>query len=238
MPRFVLKDRLSPVGGSRQETLFSSRHLRLTVHALEAGQASKETTPRGFVLVCAMSGDVWTSTNAHRNTLAPGDSAAIAPGTKYAFGATEASIVVEIEAPGPDGDAAGGSAAKPGAADVVRASALPPFSAERFVRHPLLDSRDVRCDYLLLEAGQSLPPHTLPCDVAFIVREGRIVGTIGADEEEAGPGEIVVARAGETRGIRALEKSIVLQAVAPKPGLDMRREVAELVAPEPLRDDD
>ena len=106
------------------------------------------------------------------------------------------------------------------------------------MKHPLLDSREVRCDYLLMEAGQALPPHSLPCDVAFIVREGRISVTMGSDEEEAVPGEVIVVRANETRGIRALEKSIVLQAVAPRPGLEMRREVAELDAPEPLRDDD
>jgi quercetin dioxygenase-like cupin family protein len=236
MPRFALKDRLPLEGTAREEELYASRHLKLTLHAIDSGQRSREAARKGWTLVCALSGSVRVAVRGEDTPLEPGDAFAAAPGGTVAIAAPEAAHVVELEAPGPLADEF--PSASKAAPQVTRASALAPFSPERFVKHPVLDSSEVRCDYLLMEAGQSLPPHTLPCDVALLVKEGQISVTMGSEEEEASPGDLVVVRAGETRGIRALARSIVLQAVSPRPGPEMRREVAELVAPEPLRDDD
>ncbi len=238
MARFALKDRMPRSSSSpREEELYSSKHFRLILHSLDAGQVTPEAHRKGRSLVSVLSGAASLVVRGEREALEPGDASAVSPGIPFAIGATQPSQVLVLEAPGPGADHFPKSAASDTPV-VTRASSLPAFSPARFVKHSLLDSDDVRCDYLLMESGQMLPPHNLPCDVAFLVREGRILVTLGSEEGEAGPGDLVIVRAGETRGIRALERSIVLQAVSPRPGPEMRREVAEVVAPEPLRDDD
>lgn len=71
-----------------------------------------------------------------------------------------------------------------------------------------------------LEPGQVQPVHDhADQDKVYVVMEGAGVFTVGADEQEAGPGHVVWAPAGVPHGVRndGQERLTVLVGMAPPP---------------------
>jgi quercetin dioxygenase-like cupin family protein len=71
-----------------------------------------------------------------------------------------------------------------------------------------------------LEPGQVQPVHDhADQDKVYVVLEGDGVFTVGADEQEAGPGSVVWAPAGVPHGVRnaGQERLAVLVGMAPPP---------------------
>ena len=94
------------------------------------------------------------------------------------------------------------------------------FSADKMKKNGVFETERFFCDTYCFEPGQSQSPHTHPReDKVYYVIEGRGMFTVGGEERELGPGEIVLAPAGESHGVanRAQERLVTLVFVTPKP---------------------
>ncbi len=69
------------------------------------------------------------------------------------------------------------------------------------------------------EAGQAQPAHThRGADKFYLVVSGKARFVVGATVHEAGPGDLILAPEGIPHGVeRALERTVVLVAIAPAP---------------------
>lgn len=95
---------------------------------------------------------------------------------------------------------------------------LAKFAPEKFTAVGLNQTAHSKTMVVGLESGQAIPVHHPGSDITMLVLEGQ--ATLVSDKEDlekAGPGAVLISKAGEARGIRADEKTIVLVVVSPPP---------------------
>ncbi|PYO49046.1 MAG: cupin domain-containing protein [Gemmatimonadetes bacterium] len=75
------------------------------------------------------------------------------------------------------------------------------------------DNGDVQISAFLLRAqpGKGPGPHRHPYDEVQFIREGRGLYTVDGEEFEAGPGDILVIKAGEVHGFKCIGDSALVQ---------------------------
>lgn len=79
-----------------------------------------------------------------------------------------------------------------------------------------------------LEPGQAIPVHHPGSDITLLVLEGQATLVAnGEDLEKAGPGAMLIAEAGQARGIRADRRTIAVVVVSPPPTEADHREIME-----------
>ena len=83
------------------------------------------------------------------------------------------------------------------------------FGAEGPQPQPLLDNNDVKMVLVGLEPQQRIPLHPAPTAVYYFI-EGSGWMTVNDDRFEIGPGDIVRAPNGATRGIEASTRLVFL----------------------------
>lgn len=91
------------------------------------------------------------------------------------------------------------------------------FSTDRPVTRLLYDAPEMRVVVFGLEAGQEIPPHTAPSRVLLHLLQGRGVFLTGKGEEPAYPGAFVVTEPNELHGLKAVERTVMLAVIAPRP---------------------
>jgi quercetin dioxygenase-like cupin family protein len=91
------------------------------------------------------------------------------------------------------------------------------FKDERF--HPVALAETDRSKVVLacFEPGQFIPVHSPKVDVMLLVLEGEGTVVIGNLKHKVGPGAVAFAAAGETRGVKADSRMVLLHVVSPRP---------------------
>ncbi len=105
--------------------------------------------------------------------------------------------------------------------EVKRIAGLYRFDKDKMQKIPIFETGRMFYDLYCLLPGQFQKVHSHAGeDKVYLVLEGRGVFDVGGHQQELGPGEAVIARAGEPHGVRnAAEKNLVLLVtMAPKPG--------------------
>lgn len=103
---------------------------------------------------------------------------------------------------------------------IARIDALKGFSPEGMRKVNLFETARFFLDVYGLEPGQSQQPHThVENDKVYLVQEGRGRFQVGMAEETLGPGEAVLAPAGELHGVTndGPGRLVVLTFMAPHP---------------------
>jgi mannose-6-phosphate isomerase-like protein (cupin superfamily) len=101
-----------------------------------------------------------------------------------------------------------------------RVSAEISFSEEKMKKNGLFDSPHLFYDAYCLLPGQSQKVHAHEgSDKVYYVLSGTGRFTVGAEEEDLGEGQAVIARAGAPHGVRneTQEDLVLLVTMAPKP---------------------
>ena len=104
--------------------------------------------------------------------------------------------------------------------EVISLDALVRFSDEKMQKVPLFDSEKYFCDLYCLRPGQDQRVHThAESDKIYLVVRGSGLFHIGGEERELNTGQAVIARPGETHGVRntAAEDLVLLVFMTPKP---------------------
>ena len=78
------------------------------------------------------------------------------------------------------------------------------------VKKDLMSTRNFGIGLISLEAGQEIPPHPEPYGACFYVVSGKGVFTIGKEQLEVNSGKMVFVAAEEMRGIKSLERLVLL----------------------------
>ena len=94
------------------------------------------------------------------------------------------------------------------------------FSEERMQKHALFDSPHLFYDTYCLLPGQSQKVHAHEgSDKVYYVLEGTGRFTVGDEEQDLTQGHAVIARAGESHGVRneSGENLVLLVTMAPRP---------------------
>ena len=65
--------------------------------------------------------------------------------------------------------------------------------------------------FVTASEGSGPGPHTHPYDEIVIVQSGRSLWTVGGQEHEAGPGDVLVVKAGEVHAFRAVGDEPLVQ---------------------------
>lgn len=105
--------------------------------------------------------------------------------------------------------------------EVKRLTSLYRFDTVKMQKIPIFETDRMFFDLYCLLPGQFQKVHSHAGeDKVYLVLEGSGVFDVGGRQQELGPGEAVIARAGEPHGVRnASEKNLVLLVtMAPKPG--------------------
>ena len=91
------------------------------------------------------------------------------------------------------------------------------YRPERF--NPLVLAGNQRAKVILacFEPGQFIPVHRPGVDLTLLVLEGEGQIVAGERETAVGPGALAFVPAGETRGIRAETRLVILHVVTPPP---------------------
>jgi len=92
------------------------------------------------------------------------------------------------------------------------------FQTDRFQGVALKQTPRSKTMLVCLEAGQAIPVHRPKVDLTLVLLRGR--ATLISGEEElagAGPGAVLIAEAGEARGLKADERTLALVTVSPPP---------------------
>ena len=101
-----------------------------------------------------------------------------------------------------------------------RVSAEISFSEEKMTKNGLFDSPHLFYDAYCLLPGQSQKVHAHEgSDKVYYVLSGTGRFTVGAEEEDLGEGQAVIARAGAPHGVRneTQEDLVLLVTMAPRP---------------------
>jgi quercetin dioxygenase-like cupin family protein len=104
--------------------------------------------------------------------------------------------------------------------EVITLESLVRFSDEKMQKVPLFDSEKYFCDLYCLRPGQDQRIHThSESDKIYLVVKGSGLFHIGGEERELKSGQAVIARPGETHGVRnAADQDLVLLVfMTPKP---------------------
>lgn len=94
------------------------------------------------------------------------------------------------------------------------------FSEEKLRKNPLFESEKLFYDAYCLMPGQEQKVHTHEgSDKIYYVLEGTASFTVAGEEGDLGPGNAVIARAGESHGVRndTGENAVLLVTMAPRP---------------------
>ena len=94
------------------------------------------------------------------------------------------------------------------------------FSVDKMQKVPLFDSAKYFCDLYCLNPGQDQRIHShKESDKIYFVLQGRGLFHIAGEERELGPGEAVIARAGQDHGVKnaAAEDLVLLVFMIPRP---------------------
>jgi mannose-6-phosphate isomerase-like protein (cupin superfamily) len=94
------------------------------------------------------------------------------------------------------------------------------FSEEKMQKNALFDSPHLFYDAYCLLPGQSQKVHAHEgSDKIYFVLRGKGRFTIGGEEGDLGEGHAVIARAGDTHGVRneTQEELVLLVTMAPRP---------------------
>jgi mannose-6-phosphate isomerase-like protein (cupin superfamily) len=104
--------------------------------------------------------------------------------------------------------------------EIVNLESLARFSDDKMQKVPLFDSEKYFCDLYCLRPGQDQRVHThAESDKIYVVVRGAGLFHIGGEERELISGQAVIARPGETHGVRNTgEQDLVLLVfMTPKP---------------------
>ena len=94
------------------------------------------------------------------------------------------------------------------------------FSDEKMQKLPVFDSEKYFCDLYCLKTGQDQKIHShADSDKIYFVLRGKGLFHIAGDEKELGPGDAVIARPGQSHGVRnaAKEDLVLLVFMTPRP---------------------
>ena len=93
------------------------------------------------------------------------------------------------------------------------------FSAAKMTKLDCFRSDRLLVGLNCFEPGQGQPVHAhAGADKFYLVVSGKARFVVGELEQDAGPGDLILAPAGLPHGVaRALERSVVLVAIAPAP---------------------
>jgi len=94
------------------------------------------------------------------------------------------------------------------------------FAPDKMTKRDCFRSPRLLVGLNCFEPGQSQPIHThAGADKFYLVVSGKARFSVGDRTGEAGPGDLVLAPDGVPHGVeRALERTVVLVAIAPAPG--------------------
>lgn len=93
----------------------------------------------------------------------------------------------------------------------VHESALPGHGLSRAFVGGDHGAVDLSMYFVRVEPGQGPGPHRHPYDEVAIVQEGRAEWTVEGATFEVGPGEIVVAKAGEVHSFKGVGNGLLVQ---------------------------
>ena len=91
------------------------------------------------------------------------------------------------------------------------------FSEARPASKLLYDSEAMRVVVFGLLPGQEIPPHTAPSRVVLHIVQGRGVFLTGSGEQPAHSGAFAITEPNEPHGLKAIEKTVLLAVIAPRP---------------------
>lgn len=94
------------------------------------------------------------------------------------------------------------------------------FASDKMQKVGIFATDHVFCDLYCFEPGQAQKPHEHPdSDKVYVVLEGRGQFQIGTEVAEVGPGQAVLAPAGQMHGVenQTSDRLTVLVLVAPPP---------------------
>jgi len=78
------------------------------------------------------------------------------------------------------------------------------------IKKDLLSTKNYTVALICLEAGQEIPAHPEPYGACFYVVSGKGIFTIGKEQLELNSGKMVFVAAEEMRGIKSLERLVLL----------------------------
>ncbi len=84
------------------------------------------------------------------------------------------------------------------------------FSAKKPVKKDILQSKKFNIVLVCLEQNQEIPPHPEPYAVFFLVLEGKGIFTSSTGTYELRKNSSIYLKADEIRGIKCVEKLVVL----------------------------
>ncbi|MDN3513279.1 MAG: cupin domain-containing protein [Candidatus Brocadia sp.] len=84
------------------------------------------------------------------------------------------------------------------------------FNKEHFIPNILYASPKVKMPLICMEPGQEIPPHGGQSIGIFYVKEGKGIFTLDNQEVEMEKDTIIVAPEGSSRGMRCVERMVVL----------------------------
>lgn len=102
------------------------------------------------------------------------------------------------------------------------------FDPKRFAVSTLVRTDRSITNVIGLMPGQAIPVHRPQHDVTMVVIEGKATLVSAKQEiEHAGPGSLLQASSGESRGVYAEEYTVLLVVASPPPTLDDHKEILE-----------
>lgn len=92
------------------------------------------------------------------------------------------------------------------------------FSPEKMAKVSLFQTPRLFYDLYCLEPGQAQKVHShATSDKVYLVLEGEVTATIGAEERVLAKGEAVIAPAGVPHGVRSDARAVCLVVTTPPP---------------------
>lgn len=104
--------------------------------------------------------------------------------------------------------------------EVANINDVTSFSEERLQKNSFFDSEKLFYDAYCLMPGQAQKVHTHDgSDKVYYVIQGTASFTVAGEERDLGPGNAVIARAGEEHGVRndTADNVMLLVTMAPRP---------------------
>lgn len=84
------------------------------------------------------------------------------------------------------------------------------FNNEHFVPNILFASPKLKMPLICMEPGQEIPPHGGPSVGIFYVKEGKGIFSLDGQQLEMEEGMVFVAPEGSSRGMKCIERMVVL----------------------------
>ncbi|MCF6157793.1 MAG: cupin domain-containing protein [wastewater metagenome] len=84
------------------------------------------------------------------------------------------------------------------------------FHKEHFIPNILYASPQIKMPLICMEPGQEIPPHAGQNIGVFYVKEGKGVFTLDEQKIDMEKGSVIIAPEGSSRGMRCVERMVVL----------------------------